>query len=99
MHDQLSNLRGLLLLSMLMTESTEESQILRLAETSVPSFGRCRTEGVYLIDGGWRPVSSSPSGHVRLPDVTKELDSLGRNGGPITALDRGELGVRTATRR
>ena len=36
---QLSNLQGLLMLSMLMTESGDESRILHLAATSVPSYG------------------------------------------------------------
>lgn len=88
LRDQLSNLRGLLLLSMLMTESTEETQILRLAETSVPSFGHCRTEGVHLIDGGWRSVASSLTDRARLADLDAELKALGRNGGPVTSLDR-----------
>ncbi len=45
---QLSNLQGLLVLAMLMTESSDERQILRLATSSVGGLARCRLEGVYL---------------------------------------------------
>ena len=56
-----SNLRALLMLSMLMTESGDEGKILRLAATSMPSFGRCHLIGVYLAEGGWRePRPCSP---------------------------------------
>ena len=50
--NQFSNLRALLMLSMLMTESGDEGKILRLAATSMPSFGRCHLIGVYLAEGG-----------------------------------------------
>ena len=39
---QLSNLQGLLVLAMLMTESGDEGQILRLATSSVGGLARCR---------------------------------------------------------
>jgi DNA-binding PucR family transcriptional regulator len=48
---QLSSLQALLVLSMRMTESGEEDQLLQLAATSVPSFCHCRLDGVYLSNG------------------------------------------------
>jgi hypothetical protein len=54
---QLSNLQGLLVLAMLMIESTDEGQILHLATSSVGGLARCRPEGVYLTGQGWRWTS------------------------------------------
>ncbi len=56
---QLSNLQGLLVLAMLMTESSDERQILRLATSSVGGLARCRLEGVYLTGEGWRWTAES----------------------------------------
>lgn len=86
---QLSNLQGLLVLAMLMTESGDEQQILRLATSSVGGLARCRPEGVYLTDGGWRWTASrsgrrraggrssgSPAGGVGFLVVSAEEASL-----------------------
>jgi sugar diacid utilization regulator len=54
---RLSNLQGLLVLSMKMTESGDERRILHLATTAVPSLGHCRLHGVHLVDGGWRTMA------------------------------------------
>lgn len=39
---------------MLMTENGDERHILQLATTAVPSLGRCRLQGAYLLGAGWR---------------------------------------------
>ncbi|MFO7192263.1 helix-turn-helix domain-containing protein [Thermocrispum sp.] len=80
---QLANMRGLLILSMLMTESCDEEQILRLAASSVPSVARCRAEGAYLIEGTWKAVQAALSDPVAREAVTTQLAALGRNGGPV----------------
>ena len=81
LRDQLSSLRGLLVLSMLMTESGDEQQILHLAATSVPSFARCRATGLFLADTGWcLPVTDIE----RREAVRAQLDLLGRGGGHVT---------------
>ena len=81
--DQLSNLQALLVLSMLMTESSNENSILQLAATSVPSLGRCHTEGVYLTDGGWWPqVTPCMKAETRV-GIESQLDTLGTNGGAL----------------
>jgi sugar diacid utilization regulator len=83
LREQLSNLQGLLMLSMLMTESGDEGKILQLAATSVPSFGRCRVVGVYLGDGQWRAMSTPrPSVETRA-SVEEQLSRLGRSGGAV----------------
>src|ERR1700710_2054533 len=81
LREQVSNLQGLLLLSMLMTESNDEQKIMRLAGTSVPSFGRSRTVGVYLLDGGWQTnISPCPGVDVRVALET-QMRELDRGGG------------------
>jgi DNA-binding PucR family transcriptional regulator len=86
--NQLSNLQGLLMLSMLMTQSGDEDKILHLAATSVPSFGRCHMVGVYLDEDGWRPAArlSIPVG-VQV-EVEEQLGSLGETGGAIRITGR-----------
>jgi sugar diacid utilization regulator len=65
----LSSLQGLLALAMLMTERGDESEIIRLAATAVPSFGRCRLYGVFDLDSGWhRPPDASTN-----PDADSEV--------------------------
>jgi DNA-binding PucR family transcriptional regulator len=71
LRDQLSALQGLLALSMLMTESDNEHQIVHLATTSVSSLGRARVEGVYLLGEGWRMTAGACDG----PDVQADLES------------------------
>jgi sugar diacid utilization regulator len=71
LRDQLSSLQGLLALSMLMTERGDEQHILDLAITSVPSFGHCRLEGLYLIDVGWRTTA----GHCTEAGVRAEVEA------------------------
>jgi DNA-binding PucR family transcriptional regulator len=48
---QMSSLRALLFLSMLMAES-EEAQVLHLATTAVPSMAACQVAGLH-VDGSW----------------------------------------------
>jgi sugar diacid utilization regulator len=79
--EQLSNLQGLLMLSMLMTESGDEDKILHLATTSVPSLGRCHLIGVYLGHGEWR--ASAAGGDARAA-LRPQLDALGGTGGAVT---------------
>jgi DNA-binding PucR family transcriptional regulator len=78
--EQLSNLQGLLMLSMLMTASRDEDKILHLATTSVPSFARCGLVGVYRGDGHW---TVPPTADLRTA-VEAQLDGLGRAGGRLT---------------
>jgi sugar diacid utilization regulator len=71
LRNRLSSMQGLLALSMVMTESGDEHRILHLATTSVPSLGRCRLDGVYLIGAGWRMTR----GPCAEPDVRADIEA------------------------
>ena len=62
LRQQLTNLRALLVLSILMMESAEEEQILRLAESSAASLGRWRIAGFVFENDRWWP-DAEPAGH------------------------------------
>ncbi len=55
LRDQLSDLRSLLVLSMLLTRQDDEAEILHLVASTVESLGPCRTERIFL-DGRWAEV-------------------------------------------
>jgi sugar diacid utilization regulator len=82
---QLSNLHGLLVLAMLMTESTDERQILHLATTSVGALAHCRLEGVWLNADGWRADARPLHG---AEELERQLVALGSLGGAISLPDR-----------
>lgn len=83
LRNQLSNLRALLMLSVLMTQSGDEGKILHLAATSMPSFGRCRLIGVYLAEGGWRVPKTLFATLTTRIEVEKQLGALSHSGGTI----------------
>lgn len=68
LREQISNLHSLFVLSMMMTESRDEDEILSLAVTSVASLGPCHVEGAYLPAAG-------PSGVPEFRQV--ELENAG----------------------
>jgi sugar diacid utilization regulator len=80
LRDQLSNLQGLLMLSMLMTQSGDQLKILHLAETSVPSFGHCRMIGVQ-IDNEWLPSSSGTLPSECRDELADQLNQVSGSGG------------------
>lgn len=49
---QLSALRSVLILSMLLTRQDDQASILDIVANAVGSLGPCRTEGIFL-DGRW----------------------------------------------
>jgi len=55
LRDQLSDLRSLLVLSMLLTRQDDEAEILHLVASAVESLGPCRMERIFL-DGRWAEV-------------------------------------------
>lgn len=61
LRDQLSSLRALLVLAMVMAKSTDEDQILHLVATTVPSLAHCRFEGAY-VGGTWKLRARSSAG-------------------------------------
>jgi sugar diacid utilization regulator len=80
--DLLSSMRALQVLSMVMTDSGSEDEILDLAVSSVPSVSRCRAEAVWL-DGEWRSVHSLRGRVGARADLEGQVAGLGRAGGPL----------------
>jgi sugar diacid utilization regulator len=82
--DQMSRLQSLLVLVMVMIEGRDEREILRLATTSVASFGECRIGGAFLSDGGWHEVIGSCTRLQVRTDVEAQFAVLTEAGGAIT---------------
>jgi len=78
---RLSEFRALLVISLLMTESVNEDQILELAASSAPGLGPWRIHGYAFTGGQWRaadPAASSPPA-----GLLAQLAALGTTGGPV----------------
>jgi len=88
LRDQLSGMRSLLALSMVMSESDDPAHILGLAATAVPTLGRCRLEGVHLGDGGWQAVQGGHAGADARGDLETQFAVLSVAGGPVAVLGR-----------
>jgi signal transduction histidine kinase len=88
LRSQLSNLQGLLMLAMLMTESGDEEQILRLATSSVGGLAHCRPEEVYLTGEGWPWTAASYQQETARRAIERQLAGLGPLGGAVEVPDR-----------
>jgi GGDEF-like domain len=84
---RLGEFRALLVISLLMTESVSEDQILDLAASSAPGLGPWRIDGYGFTNGLWRPglagsAASPPVGLARqlaaLGDLSGQLELPGR---------------------
>ncbi|MDT7713827.1 MAG: hypothetical protein QOG46_2734 [Pseudonocardiales bacterium] len=82
LREQLASFRPLLALSMVMTSSRDESEILSTAITAVPSVGGRRVEAVHL-DDGWRSVGSVGR-PAKAELLQAQLAALDRFGGAVT---------------
>ncbi len=82
LRQRLGELRALLVISLLMTESVDEGQILELAASSAPGLGHWRIDGYGFTDGRWR--SSTDRGAVIPSDLAAQLAVLGTAGGRVT---------------
>jgi sugar diacid utilization regulator len=84
LRDQLTSLLSLLVLSMRMTESRAERQILELATTSVPSLVECRLHGAFLDSTGWL-LTSGPLDEAEMrSDVEAQFVVLSDAGGAVS---------------
>ena len=86
LRSQLTNLRALLVLSILMTESADDQQILRLATSAAASLGSWQIAG-FVIGDAWQADGrhcGAPG-----PELAAELGALPETGGPVTSLDAG----------
>src|SRR5882724_10766558 len=61
--EQLSALRSLLVLTMLLTQQDSQATILDVVANAVESLGRCQLEGIYF-DGRWQDVQVPDRGAV-----------------------------------
>jgi sugar diacid utilization regulator len=78
---QLTNLRALLVLSILMTESSDDEQILRLATSAAASLGGWQIAGFVIAEQWWA------GGRRRAalePRLAAQLRALPETGGPVT---------------
>jgi sugar diacid utilization regulator len=86
LRDQLSSMRSLLALSMVMTECGDQNHILDLAAASVPSLGRCRLQGAYLAGSGWQDIEGAGAGPQARADLETQFAVLSVAGGAVAVL-------------
>ncbi|UDY37664.1 PucR family transcriptional regulator [Dermatobacter hominis] len=80
LRELLSSLQALVALSMQMTDSDDEAQILQLGDAAVVSLARCRLVGTYLEDVGWH---AGPDGAGERAEVEAQLSVVSTAGGAI----------------
>jgi sugar diacid utilization regulator len=79
---ELSSLRGLLAMSILMMERRDERDVLHLSATAVPSLVRSRTVGVHVVGSGWEPATTNAM-DAGLARVAAQLDRCPPSGGAV----------------
>ena len=89
LRERLGEFRALLVISLLMTESVNEDQILELAASSAPGLGPWRIEGYGFTDGRWRPGQGTGHAAAVIGDLTGQLAALGSRGGKVSLPGRG----------
>src|SRR6516164_9463581 len=86
LRERLGEFRALLVISLLMTESVSEDQILDLAASSAPGLGRWRIDGYSFTDGQWH---SGLAGWATWPrGLAGQLAALGEVSGKVNLPDR-----------
>ncbi len=88
LRDQLTGMRSLLALSMVMSESDDQAHILRLAATAIPSYAGCRLEGTHLTTGGWQAIEEARADAQTRADMEAQFAVLSVAGGPIAVVGR-----------
>jgi sugar diacid utilization regulator len=83
LRERLGEFRALLVISLLMTESVNEDQILELAASSAPGLGPWRIEGYGFTDGQWRPGQGAGHAPAVTGDLSGQLAALGSRGGKV----------------
>ncbi|HEY4461462.1 MAG TPA: helix-turn-helix domain-containing protein [Streptosporangiaceae bacterium] len=86
LRERLGEFRALLVISLLMTESVNEDQILELATSSAPGLGPCRVEGYGLTDGQWHAGRDRAA--PAPPSLMRQLAALGTDSGPVNVPGR-----------
>ena len=85
LREHLSAFRPLLALSMVMTGTPDEDEIVRLATTAVPSLGPFRAEAVYLNGGWW--TGASVRSREPAADLERQLETLCAAGDRVELFD------------
>lgn len=86
LRDQLSSVRGLLALSMVMTERRQLDEILHLATTAIPALVSARALGAHLTVGEgarWHATTDALEQPTVRAEVLSQLQHLPANGGPL----------------
>jgi hypothetical protein len=81
LRERLGEFRALLVISLLMTESVSEDQILDLAASSAPGLGPWRIDGYSFTDGLWHPGIGRAGSPPR--SLAGRLAALGSGGGKV----------------
>jgi sugar diacid utilization regulator len=89
LRERLGEFRALLVISLLMTESVNEDQILELAASSAPGLGPWRIEGYGFTDGRWRPGQGAGHAPAVTGDLSGQLAALGSRGSKVNVPGRG----------
>src|SRR2546430_15809932 len=89
LRERLGEFRALLVISLLMTESVNEDQILELAASSAPGLGPWRIEGYGFTDGQWRPGQGTGHAPAVTGDLSGQLATLGSRRGKVNLPRRG----------
>jgi sugar diacid utilization regulator len=84
LRERLGEFRALLVISLLMTESVNEGQILELATSSAPGLGPWRIEGYGFTDGQWRPGQGPGHAVAVTGNLSGQLAALGSRGGRVS---------------
>lgn len=85
--DQLSSLRGLLALSMLMTERNQPEDIIHLATTAVPALVAATCHGAHVTFGDsarWHSLSDQLEMPMARADLLAQLQRLPGSGGALS---------------
>ncbi|MEV5481464.1 MULTISPECIES: PucR family transcriptional regulator [Streptomyces] len=85
--EHLANLYSLFVLSMIMNDAPDESDVLTRALTAVGTLGPCRAEAAYLtLDNG--PTRAPADWPHATPHLDAQVRRLDGRGGPVTVRDR-----------
>jgi sugar diacid utilization regulator len=89
LRERLGEFRALLVISLLMTQSDSEEQILELAASSARGFGAWQVDGYAFTGGQWHP---GPVGPAHCPrGLPGQLAALGAGGGKVDVPGRRQV--------
>lgn len=88
LRQRLGNLRALLVISLLMAESVEEAQILRLASSSATGLGHWKIEGFAFANGQWHTGAPGAAAPADAAGLSMQLTLLEGSAGPVEVVGR-----------